>query len=191
MSDIFSKRFIEQRQKKGMTQAQLAEALEKKRSTISGYETGGKEPDFGSLCEYAEFFGVSTDYLLGLSDNAGNRDDMLFCSNEKVKGSYMTLPALQRGIYVQIYDEFYSILLEEIRSGCSDQLTTYLELFAAFAEFRKIVKNKAENFINSSNDLSSLNDLLATQNEFKTTVENFLNRLLTEDLKSVSDYSRR
>ena len=34
-------------------------------STISGYENGNRKPDYDTLNKFADFFDVSTDYLLG------------------------------------------------------------------------------------------------------------------------------
>lgn len=63
----FAKRLKELRIAKGMTQEELAEALGSARSTIGGYEAPSKErePDFDFVKKAAEFFGVTTDYLLG------------------------------------------------------------------------------------------------------------------------------
>ena len=186
----FSARFTEQRNKKGLSQAQLAEMLNKKRSTISGYETGGKEPDFDTLCEFAEFFGVSTDYLLGLSNNIGNRDDALFNANSYIKGSYLTLPAPLRDAVVQAYKAFYDILRGDMQASCSAQLNTYVELFSLIAEYRKKVKGVIENCENNI-ELSSVSDILGTQNDFKYAVESLLDRLLEEDLHIALEDKRR
>lgn len=190
MSLTFSARFAEQRNKKGLSQAQLAEMLDKKRSTISGYETGGKEPDFDTLCEFAEFFGVSTDYLLGLSNNIGNRDDALFNANSYIKGSYLTLPAPLRDTVVQTYNAFYDILRGDMQTACSAQLNTYMELFSLIAESRKKVKSVVEN-CEIPIELSSVSDILAAQNDFKYAVESLLDRLLEEDLRVVLEDKRR
>ena len=66
----FSSRLIALRKEKRLTQEELANLISKKRSTVSGYETEGKEPDIETICFLAKFFGVSTDYLLGYSDEA-------------------------------------------------------------------------------------------------------------------------
>lgn len=55
------------RKEKNVTQEELAKVLNMKRTSISGYETGRKEPDFKTLSEIADYFNVSTDYLLGRS----------------------------------------------------------------------------------------------------------------------------
>jgi transcriptional regulator with XRE-family HTH domain len=38
-------------------------------STISGYETGSRKPDMETIQRFADYFEVSTDYLLGRTDD--------------------------------------------------------------------------------------------------------------------------
>lgn len=65
---LFPQRLASLRKERGLTQTDLAVILERGRSTISGYEVEGKEPSLTTLCFLACYFGVSTDYLLGISD---------------------------------------------------------------------------------------------------------------------------
>ena len=65
----FGARLRELRQNKGMTQAELAKALALGESTISFYEADKREPDYQTLKAVADFFGVTTDYLLGRTDD--------------------------------------------------------------------------------------------------------------------------
>ena len=55
----------ELRKDKALTQRQLAEEIRVSTSTISNYEIGAHYPDIEKLIELADFFDVSTDYLLG------------------------------------------------------------------------------------------------------------------------------
>lgn len=66
---MFSERLKRLRVEKGITQKELADRLHISRSTIAGYESLGKEPDGEKLCALADFFGVSVDYLLGVTDS--------------------------------------------------------------------------------------------------------------------------
>jgi transcriptional regulator with XRE-family HTH domain len=52
------------RQDRNITQQELGKIINKSRSTIAGYETKRKEPDYETLKKIAEYFNVSTDYLL-------------------------------------------------------------------------------------------------------------------------------
>lgn len=51
--------------KKGLTQQQLADLLKINRVTYTQYELDKREPDNTTLIALADFFNVSTDYLLG------------------------------------------------------------------------------------------------------------------------------
>ncbi len=64
----FADRLVFLRQKKGLTQVELAKEMNITRSALSLYELGKREPDFALLSRFAEFFNVTTDYLMGRSD---------------------------------------------------------------------------------------------------------------------------
>lgn len=57
------------RNEKKLTQKQLAEKINVTHVSISGYESGNRSPDTDTLKRLADFFGVSTDYLLGRTSN--------------------------------------------------------------------------------------------------------------------------
>jgi transcriptional regulator with XRE-family HTH domain len=65
---MIAQKIIELRKQKQLTQTDMAEHLSISRQAYSFYETGKHEMDFKSLCKLADFFGVSTDYLLGRYD---------------------------------------------------------------------------------------------------------------------------
>lgn len=58
----------ELREEKGISQTQFAKEFNVRQTTVSGWETGYREPDYNTLIELAKYFGVSTDYLLGLEN---------------------------------------------------------------------------------------------------------------------------
>lgn len=49
---------------KNITQKQMASDLNIAASTLGNYVRNTREPDFATLCQIAQYFGVSTDYLL-------------------------------------------------------------------------------------------------------------------------------
>ena len=53
------------RQGMHLTQVQISERLHISKAMISSYETGIRLPSYGVLIQFAQFFGVTTDYLLG------------------------------------------------------------------------------------------------------------------------------
>ena len=55
------------RREKGINQEALAAAMQVSRSAIAMWETGASRPRPNSLKKLADFFGVTTDYLLGIT----------------------------------------------------------------------------------------------------------------------------
>ncbi|MEC1583274.1 helix-turn-helix domain-containing protein [Bacillus subtilis] len=66
---MLSDRLVKLRKSKKLTQQGLAERLQITRSSLSQYELGNRQPDYETLKRIADFFEVSTDYLLGHRSN--------------------------------------------------------------------------------------------------------------------------
>lgn len=64
---MFGDRLKELRESKHLKQSDLAKELGIGRTTLSNYELNNREPDFNILKKIANYFNVSTDYLLGNS----------------------------------------------------------------------------------------------------------------------------
>lgn len=64
----------ELRKEKGITQEQLARALSVTRSAVALWEVDNTDPDIKNIIAIANFFCVSTDFLLGLEDEAGRKN---------------------------------------------------------------------------------------------------------------------
>ena len=62
-------RLKELRKKRHISQVRLAMELNMGQTAISRYETGEREADYDTLIAFADYFGVSVDYLLGRTDN--------------------------------------------------------------------------------------------------------------------------
>ena len=58
----------ELREKKGISQKELADYLNITQVQISKYELGKNEPDLNTTKKIAEYFNVTIDYLLGTSE---------------------------------------------------------------------------------------------------------------------------
>ncbi|UYT10242.1 helix-turn-helix domain-containing protein [Lactococcus garvieae] len=61
----FNERLKKLRKNKRLTQKELAEHIEVVQSKISSWETEKLEPNLYRLIQLADYFGVTTDYLLG------------------------------------------------------------------------------------------------------------------------------
>lgn len=93
------------RSKKGVTQKEAADALGISPNTYKNYEQGMREPNNEMLCKLADYFQVTTDYLLG---RAPQTDPMKLLvsqsdlSAEAQEALYLSLPEEARAIVLQV-----------------------------------------------------------------------------------------
>lgn len=62
-------RLLELRNKKNITQKEIAEKLFLTQNGYSSYENGRTEPNIETLCKLADYYDVSLDYLVGRERN--------------------------------------------------------------------------------------------------------------------------
>lgn len=100
---MLGQRLKELRCSKNIKQSDLAKMLHVGTSTISGWEIGNYYPDYDKLIWLCHFYNVSSDYLIGLTD------DMLDSSNKKILDYYYRLSEENqdyiRGEMVKLYRE--------------------------------------------------------------------------------------
>jgi len=110
---MIAQKILELRKQKGLTQANMAEHLKISRQAYSFYEIGKNEPDFCSLCKLADFFNVSTDFLLGRYDIKPflvDNDDEI----ELIR-KYRTLDKRGKRSIQVIVEHEYSQICEELK----------------------------------------------------------------------------
>lgn len=116
MSD-FAKNLKNLRLKKGLLQEEVANALGISKQVVSTYENGTRSPSFDGLIKIAAFFGVTTDYLLGV--------DSLGLSPEAMqKISDLNTIAKQN-----LFDEPLRVLSKIIESDKFLELVVYSALY--------------------------------------------------------------
>lgn len=71
---IFPERLKELRQKKGLTQQEIADLLNVNRVTYTNWEKGKREPNFETLLKLAFELNTTTSYLLGESNISFGHD---------------------------------------------------------------------------------------------------------------------
>ena len=101
-TEIFSLRLREARERKKLTQKQLADAAEITAASVSAYEKidGTKSPSIDIAIRLAKALGVSLDWLSGLPDDiASNAKDALDVQNvERPLGDYLRMLVLLSGL---------------------------------------------------------------------------------------------
>ncbi len=76
----FTERLNSLMKNKNITQAMLADVLGVSRQAVSTYSKGDISPDFEKLKKICEFFKVSTDYMLGISNSESIIAEERLCS---------------------------------------------------------------------------------------------------------------
>ncbi|GEN87201.1 helix-turn-helix domain-containing protein [Oceanobacillus sojae] len=77
---MIGKRLRTLRQRAGLSQLELAKKLNMPNQNVSNYEREFRQPDYETLLKFADFFEVTTDYILGRSN------DPLFTKLEDSRG---------------------------------------------------------------------------------------------------------
>lgn len=76
--EVFAKRLKELLEDNNVSQIRLAKAMDTTPQAISSYVNGKTTPDYDMLCNIAEYLGVTTDYLLGVSHTLSDEEKSLF-----------------------------------------------------------------------------------------------------------------
>lgn len=103
-------RMAELRKKRNMTQAQLAVELKKSTSTIAMWETGHRDPDSDMIARIASLFNVSTDYLLGRSENLDGIKNSNVNINHSLSENYHKIERFARKVSDQDLEKALKIL---------------------------------------------------------------------------------
>lgn len=190
MSSIFSYRLVALRKERQMTQSDLAKALHKTRSTISGYETEGKEPDYEMLCAFAKYFGVTTDYLLGIDDSRTHSETVFINDTKNFKNHYDNLPPQLKQTVAKMYDSFYLLLSRDMQKNNIERLNLYGELFALLQSSRNEIRKAIEGCDGQVTDPLLLSNLMAMQNSLKNDVCALLDKLMQTDINTAFEIKK-
>ena len=127
----FPKRLKELRLNAGLTQKDLAKAIEVGRTTISEYESGKIVPKQEVLLKLANHFNVSVDYLTGVSNeratrkqNASDLDAMLNTIHHILLDEYDT-PVTYEG---EVLSETQKLLIDQHIEQLRDNIELMLQL---------------------------------------------------------------
>lgn len=178
----FSNRLISLRKERGLTQEDMAKVVNKKRSTVSGYETEGKEPDLETICLLARFFGVSTDYLLGYSDERNHVEQVFYNDTVNFGRHLKDMSPELRPVVAKCFDSFYLLLNRDMQLSRVERLEVYQELFHTLQSLRADIR-KAVEASGGSADAVALSNLMAMQAQLKNEVSALLDKLLQADME--------
>lgn len=177
----FSNRLISLRKERGYTQEEIAQILQKKRSTIAGYETGGKEPDMQAICTLAQYFGVTTDYLLGYSNERSHTESVFFNDTIQFETHFDALPDTMRPVVANCFANFYALMDTDVKKARLRYLHIYEQLLHILQQTRADIRQIIQS--SGMTDSVALTDLMAAQNHLKNEVATLLDKLIQADME--------
>ncbi|TQE88657.1 helix-turn-helix domain-containing protein [Ureibacillus terrenus] len=96
MTELLGKRIRALRKAKKLSQKEFGKLFGLAESTIGMYERDERKPDYELLNKFADFFGVSTDYLLGRTDTPEPpQDNKIMNKDEEEFQAFINDPELQ------------------------------------------------------------------------------------------------
>lgn len=179
----FSNRLISLRKERAMTQEDLAKVIQKKRSTVSGYETEGKEPDLETVCVLARYFDVSTDYLLGYSDERNHVEQVFYNDTVNFERHFKSMAPALRPVVSKCFDSFYLLLGRDMQLSRPERLRIYQDLLHTLQSLRADIRKAVEASGGSVTDPVALSDLMALQSQLKNEVSALLDKLMQADVE--------
>lgn len=105
---------------KNITQLQLSEELNIAVSTLSGYANDHREPDFLTLTQFARYFHVSTDYLLGISSTPCSAIDTTDDNAKRLLNYYERLSPELKGLLIDQAKLLWKYNLQESEGATNE-----------------------------------------------------------------------
>lgn len=177
----FTNRLIALRKENHLTQEDVAKIIQRKRSTVSGYESLDKEPDLETVCILAKYFGVTTDYLLGYSDHPTPVEHVFYGDSIGFEKALKKLPVLDRQNVEKCFNDFYQLLFQDVKCYQPVRLALYGELLQSLCKFRSQIRKKTDK--NPFSDPTAISDLMALQSQSKSELASILDRMMQADLE--------
>ncbi|MBQ2812085.1 MAG: helix-turn-helix transcriptional regulator [Clostridia bacterium] len=131
MSTAFANRITSLRKEKGLSQKEVAISLGVSQALLSHYEKGVRECGLDFVVSCADFFGVTTDYLLG------RQDSKYGLINEEEK--YLLLETATDEIDMQLVMLCVSFFAEKVKRPVDEVYGDKLMWSAAVALYKLIV----------------------------------------------------
>lgn len=146
------------RKENNLTQEQLAKKLSLSQTTLSYYENGSRDCCLPVLIKIADFFGVSTDYLLGrtpirsMADVKANE----IPDNQNTQTEKAAIISFNKKLVVNSVDVLYSLISECENAVLVKEASGYLML-SVYKMFRQLYSSNDrnnQNFFSVDKELS-------------------------------------
>ena len=177
---IFATRMVLLRKEKGMTQQEMANIFQKSRQAISSYETQEREPKYDFLCKMADYFDVSSDYLLGRTNERNPKNNTVINNFNK---NYDLLPITLKNLVNDTYSSIFSLLEKAVKNCQEEYLIIYRDFFVDLKNIRTELQSRTEN---ASGSAAEMAELFALESKAKELMTSTLDKLMQLDLDAAA-----
>lgn len=138
------------RKSKGLNQSYFSDMLGISLTAYQKYEHGTAEPNFDNLSKLADFYGVTTDYLLGREPASNPFADLNLSEDDEAEviAKYMSLPpeirACMLDVLVQLGEAAKKRQSESVQSTAQEQIKKTDTYNSEFAVARSSDRNFLE-----------------------------------------------
>ena len=188
MSNNISKKIKELREQNNITQNKLANDLFIKQQTVAQWENGSRALKADSIISLAKYFNVSTDYLLGLTENTSTNISEIGISN-KTGFSTLTVENILKIILDKIINELLKSDLLEKFEELKENNIKLINLYQTDSIYNKLVEDEELTY-NTIDNADELNGKFIFKDEYSKLLLFEIKYIFFDIIRNLSEYNK-
>ena len=182
MSNNISKKIKELREQNNITQNKLANDLFIKQQTVAQWENGSRALKADSIISLAKYFNVSTDYLLGLTENKT-------CFSTLTVENILNLSAEHKIILDKIINELLKSDLLEKFEELKENNIKLINLYQTDSIYNKLVEDEELTY-NTIDNADELNGKFIFKDEYSKLLLFEIKYIFFDIIRNLSEYNK-
>ena len=194
MSNNISKKIKELREQNNITQNKLANDLFIKQQTVAQWENGSRALKADSIISLAKYFNVSTDYLLGLTENTSTNISEIGISNKTgfstlTVENILNLSAEHKIILDKIINELLKSDLLEKFEELKENNIKLINLYQTDSIYNKLVEDEELTY-NTIDNADELNGKFIFKDEYSKLLLFEIKYIFFDIIRNLSEYNK-
>ena len=179
---------------KKLTQDEVAHALNVKRETVTRWETGARDIKTEITILLSKYFNVSTDYLLGLTENTSTNISEIGISNKTgfstlTVENILNLSAEHKIILDKIINELLKSDLLEKFEELKENNIKLINLYQTDSIYNKLVEDEELTY-NTIDNADELNGKFIFKDEYSKLLLFEIKYIFFDIIRNLSDYNK-
>ena len=182
------------REKKGLTQLELSKDLNVVRQTVAQWENQERDLKTGAIISLAKYFNVSTDYLLGLTENTSTNISEIGISNKtgfstSTVENILNLSAEHKTILDKIINELLKSDLLEKFEELKENNIKLINLYQTDSIYNKLVEDEELTY-NTIDNADELNGKFIFKDEYSKLLLFEIKYIFFDIIRDLSYYNK-